>query len=92
MPEKLKKFLPAIIMLVVFETVAIVLTLALDNIFYLFNFTYIGVFIVVGLFLFAVKYKHARLVVQFGVGLYIFMPDNRFPEAHELFFAYADKM
>ena len=71
MPEKLKKFLPAIIMLVVFETVAIVLTLALDNVFYLFNFTYIGVFIAVGLLLFAVKYKHARLVVQLGVGLYM---------------------
>ena len=71
MPEKFRKFMPAIIMLVVFETVAVVLTLALDNIFYLFNFTYIGVFIAVGLFLFAVKYKHARLVVQLGVGLYM---------------------
>ena len=71
MPEKMKKFVPALIMLAVFETVAVVLTLALDNIFYLFNFTYIGVFIGLGLFLFAVKYKHARLVVQLGVGLYM---------------------
>ena len=71
MPEKLKKFIPSLIMLAVFETVAVVLTLTLDNIFYLFNFTYIGVFIAVGLFLFAMEYKHARLVVQLGVGLYM---------------------
>ena len=71
MPEKLKKFLPSLIMLAVFETVAVVLTLTLDNIFYLFNFTYIGVFITLGLFLYAIKFKHARLIVQLGVGLYM---------------------
>ena len=71
MPEKLRKFVPSIIMLAVFEAVAIVLTVTLDNIFYLFNFTYIGVFVAAGLFLFAVKYRHARLVVQLGVGLYM---------------------
>lgn len=71
MHEKLKKFLPSVVMLLVFETVAVVLTITLDNIFYLFNFTYIGVFIAVGLALFAVKYKHARMAVQLGVGLYM---------------------
>ncbi|MGF0033733.1 4Fe-4S binding protein [Bariatricus sp. SGI.154] len=58
-------------MLVIFETIAIVLWQTLDNIFYLFNFTYIGGFIAFGLFLYIRKYQHARLVVQFGVGLYM---------------------
>ena len=36
MPEKLKKFAPSIIMPVIFETVAVVLTVTPDNISYLF--------------------------------------------------------
>lgn len=67
----LKKYSAPLIMLVIFETVAITLWLSLGNIFYLFNFTYIGGFIALGLFLYIRKYKHARLVVQFGVGLYM---------------------
>lgn len=67
----LKKYAGPLIMLSVFETVAITLWLTLDNIFYLFNFTYIGGFIALGLFLYIKKYQHARLVVQFGVGLYM---------------------
>lgn len=59
------------IMLLIFETVAIILWLTLDNLFYLFNFTYIGGFLALGLFLYTKKYRHARLVVQFGVGLYM---------------------
>lgn len=67
----LKKYAGPLIMFAVFETIAIVLWQTLDNIFYLFNFTYIGGFIAFGLFLYAREYKHARLVVQFGVGLYM---------------------
>lgn len=69
--EKLKKYSSSIIMLLVFEIVAVTLWLTLDNIFYLFNFTYIGGFIALGLFLYTRKYQYARLVVQFGVGLYM---------------------
>ena len=58
-------------MLVVFETVAVSLWLAKDNIFYLFNFSYIGISIALGLFLLAVKYKHARRVTQLLVGTYM---------------------
>ncbi|MCL2821783.1 MAG: 4Fe-4S binding protein [Firmicutes bacterium] len=55
-----------------FLAVAISLWLALDNIFYLFNFLYIGTFISVGILLFFVKKsKYARLVVQIGVGMYM---------------------
>ncbi len=69
--SKLKKYSPSIIMFALFEAIAITLWLTLDNIFYLFNFTYIGGFIAVGVFLYIRKYKHARLVVQLGVGIYM---------------------
>lgn len=67
----LKKYAPSLIMLAIFETIAVTLWLALDNLFYLFNFTYIGGFLALGLFLYTRKYRHARLVVQLGVGLYM---------------------
>lgn len=66
-----KDYLPSIIMLLVFETIAITLWLAKDNLFYLFNFSYIGISISLGLFLFAKRFKHARRVVQFLVGCYM---------------------
>lgn len=69
--KHLKKYTPALVMFLFFEIVAVALWLALDNLFYLFNFTYIGGFIAFGLCLYIRKYKHARLVIQFGVGLYM---------------------
>ncbi len=66
-----KKYSAPIIMFSVFEIIAFSLWLTLDNIFYLFNFTYIGGFIAFGLFLYIKKYPRARLVIQFGVGLYM---------------------
>ena len=66
-----KKYLVPLIFLVVFETIAVTLWLANDNLFYLFNFTYIGVSIALGVFLYIRKYKHARRVVQLLVGLYM---------------------
>ena len=67
----MKKYLPSIIMLVIFEAVAVTLWLTKDNLFYLFNFSYIGISISIGLFLFAKEYKYARRVVQLLVGLYM---------------------
>lgn len=67
----LKKYSAPLIIFVVFEVVAFSLWIGLGNIFYLFNFTYIGGFIAFGLFLYIRKYRHARLAVQFGVGLYM---------------------
>ena len=58
-------------MLVVCETVAVTLWLTKDNLFYLFNFSYIGIAISFGLFLFVRKYKYARRIVQLLVGLYM---------------------
>ncbi len=69
--KTLKKYALPIGMFAIFETVAITLWLTLDNIFYLFNFTYIGGFIALGFFLYIKKYKYSRLIVQFAVGLYM---------------------
>lgn len=60
-----------IALLAIFETVAITLWLTKDNLFYLFNFSCIGIAISLGVFLFIRKYKHARRVTQLLVGLYM---------------------
>lgn len=55
----------------VFESIAIVLWLWLDNLFYLFNFSYIGTALAVGVALFSEKRPYARHIVQFAIGLYL---------------------
>ena len=66
-----KKYLLPVLMLAVFETVAVVLWLTKDNLFYLFNFSYIGMAISLGMFLYIRKNRFARRVVQLLVGLYM---------------------
>lgn len=48
----MKKYLVPGLMLAIFETVAVTLWLTKDNLFYLFNFSYIGIAIALGLFLY----------------------------------------
>ena len=67
----MKKYVKPLLMLVIFETVAVTLWLTKDNLFYLLNFSYIGISIALGLFLFLRKYRHARRVVQLLVGSYM---------------------
>ena len=55
----------------IFETIAVVLYLALDNIFYLLNFSCIGGSIAPGLMLYIKKVGYAGNVVQFLVGSYM---------------------
>ena len=43
------------------------------HIFYLFNFAYIGTCVAIGLFFHMNKFKHARRIVLFAVGLYMFV-------------------
>lgn len=69
----MRKYAGSIFMLIVFETIAITLWLSKGNLFYLFNFSYIGCSISLGLFLYAKKVKHARRVVQFLVGMYMLL-------------------
>ena len=54
---KIKKYLPPLVMWLVFEAIAAILWLTLDNIFYLFNFSYIGAAIATGLVLIWAKKK-----------------------------------
>ena len=68
---KFKKYLPPLIMWLVFEMIAVTLAFTLDNIFYFFNFSYIGTAIASGLVLYGQKNKYARNAVQFAVGLYM---------------------
>ena len=69
--RNMKKYILPIIMLVVFEAIAVTLWLALGNIFYLFNFSYIGCAIALAIFLYIRKYRHARRMAQLLVGLYM---------------------
>ena len=68
---KLRQYLQPLIILIIFETVAVTLWLTKNNLFYLFNFSYIGLSISFGIFLFINKYKYARRIVQLLVGLYM---------------------
>lgn len=69
--NQIKKFILPIVMFAVFETVAITLWLSKDNLFYLFNFSYIGISITLGLSLMIAKSRHGRRVTQLLVGLYM---------------------
>ena len=71
MREFLKKYALLLLIGGVFETVAVSLWLTKHNLFYLFNFSYIGISLSLGLFLLGRKYPHARRVVQLLVGLYM---------------------
>lgn len=66
-----KDYLPPLIILLIFEAIAVTLWLTKGNLFYLFNFSYIGLSIALGLFLYSKKIKHARRIVQFLVGCYM---------------------
>lgn len=67
----MKKYWLPTIMVVLFETIAVVLWQTKDNLFYLFNFSYIGIAISFGIFLFLRKYKYARRITQLLVGVYM---------------------
>lgn len=67
----MKKYWLPLVMVAIFETVAVVLWLTLDNLFYLLNFSYIGLSIGLGLFLYQKKYRHARRITQLLVGSYM---------------------
>lgn len=67
----IKKNIIIIIIMLIFEIVALSMFLSTKNIFYLWNFNYIGLCISTGLFLMQHKIKYARNFIQFAVGLYM---------------------
>ena len=68
--QREKSLIPLLLWLL-FEGVAVILWKTKDNIFYLFNFSYIGTALAFGLFLFQSDYKHSRRIVQLLVGSYM---------------------
>ena len=73
MRDFLKKYALVLLIGGVFEAVAVSLWLTKNNLFYLFNFSYIGVSLSLGIFLLGRKYPYARRVVQLLVGLYMLL-------------------
>ena len=61
--KKIQKFLP-FFMLAIFEAIAVILWLSKDNLFYLFNFSYIGLFLSLGLFLYGRNCKCLNICFQ----------------------------
>ncbi len=68
---QIKKYFVPLLMLTVFETIAVTLWLTKDNLFYLFNFSYIGISISLGMFLLIKRHPYGRRIVQLLVGLYM---------------------
>ena len=71
MRKFLKKYALVLLIGGIFEAVAVSLWLTKHNLFYLFNFSYIGISLSLGIFLLGRKYPYARRVVQLLVGLYM---------------------
>jgi len=69
--KTIKKYAIPIWIFFIFESVAVTLWLTKDNVFYLFNFSYIGCSITLGFCLFINDYRYARRMVQLLVGLYM---------------------
>lgn len=67
----IKKYLFPAALWLLFEAIAVTMWLMLDNIFYLFNFSYIGICLALGIAFYIRKLKYARTIVQFAVGLYM---------------------
>ena len=69
--KRFAKYIHPLLILIVFESVAVTLWLMKNDLFYLFNFSYIGLSVSLGVFLYIMDYKYARRVVQLLVGLYM---------------------
>ncbi len=69
----MKKYSVPLLLLLGFEAVAVALWLSTGNLFYLLNFSYIGLCIAVGLTLFIQGRRFARRFVQLAVGCYMLL-------------------
>ena len=67
----MKKYRTPILLFAIFEIIAVSLWLSTGNLFFLLNFSYIGICLGVGGILMTAGWKHAREFVQFTVGSYI---------------------
>lgn len=71
MKRFLHRYRFSFILFAIFLAIALTLSIALDKIFYLFNFGYIGLALSIGIALYQNKVKHARIFVEFAIGLYL---------------------
>ena len=71
--NSLRKYVPSLLLFLLFEAVAITLWLVKDNLFYLLNFSYIGGCLAAGTALFTAGKRHARHFVQLAVGSYMLL-------------------
>ena len=71
--NRLCKYVPSILLFLLFEAVAVTLWLAKDNLFYLLNFSYIGACLGLGTTLFTAGKRYARHFVQLAVGGYMLL-------------------
>ena len=68
-----RKYIPSLLLFLLFELVAITLWIAKYNIFYLLNFSYIGGCLALGTALFTAGKCYARHFVQLAVGSYMLL-------------------
>lgn len=68
-----RKYVPSILLFLLFEAVAVILWLAKGNLFYLLNFSYIGACLAMGTALFTAGKRCARRFVQMAVGSYMLL-------------------
>ena len=67
------KYVPSMLLFLLFEVVAVTLWLTKDNLFYLLNFSYIGGCLALGTALFTAGKQYARHFVQLAVGSYMLL-------------------
>lgn len=67
----IRKMILPVALWLLFESIAVTLWLTKQNLFYLFNFTYIGTSLAIGMILLQFRYKHARRAAQLLVGTYM---------------------
>ena len=68
-----RKYVPSMLLFLLFEAVAATLWLTKNNLFYLLNFSYIGACLGLGTALFTAGKRYARHFVQLAVGSYMLL-------------------
>ena len=71
--RRFSKYVVSLLLFLLFEAVAITLWLTKGNLFYLLNFSYIGVCLGIGTALFTAGKRYARHFVQLAVGNYMLL-------------------
>ena len=72
--KSLRKYVPSLLLFLLFEAVAVTLWLTKDNLFYLLNFSYIGGCLALGTALFTAGKRYARHFVQLAVRVHKGLP------------------